>query len=161
MTVAVYAGSFDPFTYGHLDILKRGLKIFDKVLVAVAYNPEKEGLLTTEERVNIIKKCTENLKGVKVFSFDGLTVDFAKKHNATVLLRGIRSFADYEYENQLSQINSSLNKNIETIFLISESKYSHISSSAVRELLSHKCDLSEFVPKPALEYLHKKFNAAI
>lgn len=158
MTIVVYAGSFDPFTHGHLDIIKRGSKLFDELIVAVAHNPEKKGLLSTEERVNLIKKCTEDINGVKVFSFEGLTVNFANEHNANALLRGIRSFSDFEYEHQLSQINSTLNKNIETVFLISKPEYNHISSSAVRELISHKCNLSEFVPEPAAEYLYKKFN---
>ena len=158
MTIAVYAGSFDPFTLGHLDILKRSCDIFDKVLIGVAYNPEKICLLLPEERVEIIKLCTKDFAEIEVFTYEGLTVDFAKKYNATVLIRGLRNSADFEYENQLAQINRSLDSNIQTLFLTSKPEHSFISSSAVRELLSHKCDLSSFVPLKAKEYLYKKFN---
>ena len=158
MVVAVYAGSFDPFTLGHLDILKRSCEIFDKVLLGVAYNPEKTSLLPPEERVEIIKLCTKNFAGVEVFYYEGLTVDFAKKHNASVLIRGLRNSTDFEYENQLAQINLSLNKDLQTVFLSSKPEHSFISSTAVRELISHKCDLSDFVPQKAAEYLYKKFN---
>ena len=158
MKVAVYAGSFDPFTYGHLDILKRSAEIFDKVLVAIAYNPDKKCILNYEERVNVIKKCTKSLSNIEVYSFDGLTVDFAKKHKASVLIRGLRNSADFEYENQLAQINLSLNKNIQTFFMVSKPEYSFISSSAVRELILHKCDLKDFVPPEAAKYLRKKFD---
>ncbi len=158
MAVAVYAGSFDPFTLGHLDILKRSCEIFDKVLVGVAYNPEKTSLLRPEERADIIKLCTMDFTDIEVFSYEGLTVDFAQKHNATVLIRGLRNSADFEYENQLAQINLSLNKNIQTVFLSSKPEHSFISSTSVRELISHKCNLSDFVPEPAKDYLYKKFG---
>lgn len=158
MKIAVYAGSFDPITLGHLDILKNGSEIFDKVLIAVARNPEKKGLLETEERVRLIKESTKDINNVEVFSFEGLTVDFAKEHNADFLIRGLRNSADFEYENDLAQINHKLNKDIQTVFLTAKPEHSFISSSAVRELLSHKCDLSDFVPKTAAEYLYKKFN---
>lgn len=158
MTVAVYAGSFDPFTLGHFDILKRSCEIFDRVLIGVAYNPEKTSLLLPEERVEIIKLGTKDFAGIEVFSYEGLTVDFAKKHNATVLIRGLRNSADFEYENQLAQINLSLNKNIQTVFLSSKPEHSFISSTAVRELILHKCSLSDFVPEPAKNYLYKKFD---
>ncbi len=158
MTIAVYAGSFDPFTLGHLDILKRSCAIFDKVLIGVAYNPEKTCLLLPEERVEIIKLCTKDFAGIEVFSYEYLTVDFAKEHNAAVLIRGLRDSADFDYENQLAQINQSINSNVQTIFLASKPEHSFISSSAVRELISHKCDLSGFVPGKAKKYLYKKFN---
>ena len=158
MTIAVYAGSFDPFTYGHLDILKHSTEIFDKVLVCVAYNPEKKHLLTPEERVEIIKKCTADFSNIEIHSFDGLTVDFAKKHGANVLVRGIRNTVDYEYENQLAQINAKLNKDITTVFVTPKPELTSISSSAVRELLIHKCDLSDFVPAIVAEFLYKKFD---
>lgn len=158
MTIAVYAGSFDPFTLGHSDILERSLKIFDKVIIGIAKNPDKNSLLSTEEKTELIKLCTRNIEGIEICTYEGLTVDFAKKHNATVLIRGLRSSDDFEYENRLAQINLSLNNNIQTLFLASKSKYNFISSSAVRELISHKCDLSDFVPEKAKEYLYKKFN---
>ena len=158
MTIAVYAGSFDPFTLGHLDILKRCCEIFDKVLIGVAYNPEKNYLLNPEERVEIIKLCTKDFAEIEVFSYDGLTVDFAKKYNASVLIRGLRNTTDFEYENQLAQINSSLDKSIQTVFMTSKPEHSMISSSCVKELILHKCNLSDFVPEKAKEYLYKKFN---
>lgn len=158
MTIAVYAGSFDPFTLGHLDILKKSLSIFDKVLLGVAYNPEKIGLLKQEERVELIKICTQGISGIEIYSYEGLTVDFAKKHNATVLIRGLRNSTDFEYENQLAQINASLDKNIQTVFLTSKPEYNMISSTGVKELISHKCDLTDFVPQKAKEYLYKKFR---
>ena len=158
MTIAVYAGSFDPFTNGHLDILEKSVRIFDKVIIGIAKNPDKKSLLSAEEKSELIKLCTNNITKTEVFSFEGLTVDFAKKHNATVLIRGLRSSADFEYENRLAQINLSLNNAIQTVFLASGAEYSFISSSAVRELISHKCDLSDFVPQKAKEYLYKKFD---
>ena len=158
MTIAVYAGSFDPITYGHIDIIKRSSSIFDKVLIGVAHNPEKKCLFSPEERVELIKQCTKDIKGIEVYFFEGLTVDFAKKHNAAVLIRGVRNSADFEYENKLAQINSTLNKEIQTVFLYSKPEYSFISSSAVRELISHKCDLTDFIPQCIAEHLYKKFN---
>lgn len=158
MTIVVYAGSFDPFTSGHMDILKRSSEIFDKVLIGVAYNPEKNSLLTPEERVEIIKLCISDYTNVEVYSYEGLTIDFAKKHNANILIRGLRNTADFEYENQLAQINTSLNKNIQTVFLTSKPEHNMISSTCVKELILNKCDLSGFVPEKAKEYLYKKFN---
>ena len=158
MKIAVYAGSFDPFTFGHLDILKQSLEIFDKVIIGVAYNHEKTSLLSPEERVEIIKLCTKDFTNIKVFSYEGLTVNFAKKHNANVLIRGLRNTSDFEYENQLAQINASLDKNTQTVFLVSKPEYSMISSSCVKELILHKCDLSGFLPEKAKKYLYKKFG---
>ena len=158
MTTAVYAGSFDPVTKGHLDILRRSTEIFDKVIIAVANNPEKKCLLSVNERIELIKICTQKISGTEVFSFDGLTVDFAKKHNASVLIRGLRNTSDFEYENQLAQINMSLDGNIQTVFLISKQEYSFISSSCIRELISHKCDLSAFVPEEIKSFLYRKFS---
>ena len=154
MTIALYAGSFDPITLGHLDIIERGIKIFDKLIVAVANNPEKQGFIPIEKRIELIKNSTKNINNIEVFSFSGLTVDFAKKHGATVLIRGLRNLSDFEYENQLAQINYKLDKNIQTIFFTSKAEYSHISSSCVRELVSHKYSLSEFVPQCVSEYLY-------
>ena len=156
MTIALYAGSFDPITLGHLDIIEQGSKIFEKVLVGVAVNPDKKSYLSVEKRVELIKESTKQFSNVEVYSFDGLTVDFAKKHNAKVLLRGLRNSADFEYENQLAQINSKLNKTIQTVFLSSTPEHSFISSTAVRELVSLNQDLSDFVPKAVKEYLQKK-----
>ena len=112
MTIAIYPGSFDPFTNGHLDILKSGSEIFEKVIIAVAYNSEKKGFLTIEERVSLIKESIKNLPNVEVDSFTGLTVNYAKKKKANVLLRGLRTSFDFEYELQLSQANSAMFKDL-------------------------------------------------
>lgn len=158
MTVAIYAGSFDPITYGHIDILENGADIFEKVIIAVAYNPEKKAFLSVDERIRLIKESTKHIPNVEVYSFDGLTVEFAKKYNAKVLLRGLRNSADFEYENQLAQINSTLDETIQTVFLTSKPQYSFISSSCVRELASYKKNLSQYVPDCVAKFLYAKFN---
>ena len=158
MTVAIYAGSFDPITYGHIDILENGAEIFEKVIIAIAYNPEKKAFLSVDERIRLIKESTKHIPNVEVYSFDGLTVEFAKKYNAKVLLRGLRNSADFEYENQLAQINSTLNNNIKTVFLSSKPQYSFISSSCIRELVVYKQNLSQYVPECVAKFLYEKFN---
>lgn len=152
MTIAIYPGSFDPITNGHIDVLVSALKIFDKVIIAVAYNPNKQGFLPIETRTNLIKDCVKQYKNVEVEAFAGLTVDFAKKHSANILVRGLRTSFDFEYEMQLSQTNYLLNNNIQTLFFITKPEYSFISSSAVREILLNKGDISKFVPKPVEKY---------
>ena len=156
--IAVYAGSFDPITKGHLDIIKTGLRIFDKMIVGVAFNPEKKEFLPVDIRIELIKQSIKGLENIEVCSFDGLTVDFAKEHGAEFLLRGLRSSMDFEYENQLALINLFLSKDIQTIFVPSKSEHSFISSSAVRELISYKKDLSQYVPDAVANFLYKKFN---
>ena len=153
MTIAIYPGSFDPLTNGHIDILESALKIFDKVIIAVAYNPNKQGFLPIEARTNLIKESVEQYKNVDVEAFAGLTVDFAKKHSANILVRGLRTSFDFEYEMQLSQTNNLLNNNIQTVFFITKPEYSFISSSAVREILLNNGDISKFVPKSVENYL--------
>ena len=156
MTIAIYPGSFDPITNGHLDILKSGSEIFDKVIIAVSYNVNKKGFLTVEERVDLIKKSVESFSNIEVDFFDGLTVEYAKRKNADVLLRGLRTSFDFEYELQLSQANNALYGDLKTVFLITKPEYNFISSSMVREILLNKGDISKFVPKPVNEYLISK-----
>ena len=158
MTKALYAGSFDPITYGHLDIIKAGTEIFEKVIVGIAYNPEKQSFLPIEDRLELIKECVKKYNNVEVVSFDSLTVDFAKENNAQVLLRGIRNSSDFEYEKQLADINLKLEPSIKTVFLSAIPEHASISSSAVRELISHKRSLELFVPNATAEFLYKKFN---
>lgn len=158
MTIAIYPGSFDPITNGHLDILKSGSEIFDKVIIAVSYNINKSGFLTVEERVELIKQSISGLKNVEVDSFEGLTVEYAKKKNADVLLRGLRTSFDFEYELQLSQTNNALNKELKTVFLITKPEYNFISSSMVREILINQGDISKFVPKAVENYLIAKYD---
>ena len=157
MNTAIYAGSFDPFTNGHLDILKDGAKIFDKVIIAIAHNPDKQSFLPIETRLNLIKECTKSISNVEVLSFEGLTVDFAKKYNAATLIRGLRNSSDFEYENQLAQINAELDSNIKTIFFVAKPEHSFISSSCVRELVSHKCNISQYVPEAVYKFLTTKY----
>ena len=157
MTTAIYAGSFDPLTLGHLDILKRSSKIFKKIIITVAYNSTKQGFLSVEERIKLINECTKDFGNVEVCSSDILTTEFAKQKKATVLIRGLRDSSDFEYEEKLAQTNFVLDSNIQTVFLISKPQYSHISSSCVKELVLYKQKLEEFVPSTVAEYLYKKF----
>lgn len=157
MNLAIYPGSFDPITKGHLHILKTGSEIFDKVIVAVLQNPNKKGFLSIEERVELIKKVTKQFPNVEVDSFEGLTVEYAKKKGANILIRGLRAVSDFEYEMQLSQANSALSKDIKTIFLTTKPKYNFISSGTVKEIFGFGGDISAFVPKEVEEYLKKRF----
>ena len=159
MKTALYPGSFDPITNGHIDILKNASEIFDNVIIAVAHNFNKKGFLPVEERVRLIKQCVAPLKNVQVDTFDGLTIDYAKKVGAEVLIRGLRAVSDFEFEMQLSQTNSALNPNIKTVFLTTKPEYNFISSSTIREILCNKGDISKFVPMQVNEYLtHNYFN---
>lgn len=153
MKIAIYPGSFDPITKGHLDILKNASGIFDKVIIAVARNGEKKGFLSTEERVELIKKSIEGLDNVEVDAFEGLTIEYAKKRGAEILIRGLRAVSDFEYEMQLSQTNSALCDEIKTVFLTTKPKYNFISSSTIREILKNNGDISKFVPQAVNEYL--------
>jgi len=156
MKIAIYPGSFDPITRGHLDVLHTGCEIFDKVIIAVAKNSEKKGFLTVDERVKLIKESVKDLSNVEVDSFEGLTIEYAKQKGAQILLRGLRAVSDFEYEMQLSQTNSALAKEIKTVFLITKPKYNFISSSTIREILLNGGDISKFVPEPVFEYLNKR-----
>jgi pantetheine-phosphate adenylyltransferase len=155
MKTAIYPGSFDPITKGHLDILKNASEIFDKVIIAVAHNGEKKGFLTVDERVKLIKESIKEFDNVEVDSFEGLTIEYAKKHGAEVLIRGLRAVSDFEYEMQLSQTNSALCSDIKTVFLTTKPKYNFISSSTIKEILNNGGDISKFVPECVFEYLTK------
>ena len=157
MTTAIYPGSFDPITNGHLDILKSGTEIFDKVIIAVSYNINKKGFLPVETRVKLIEESVKDFSNVEVDAFQGLTIEYAKKKNATVLLRGLRTSFDFEYEMQLSQTNQALYNDIKTVFLITKPEYNFISSSSVREILFNKGDYSSFVPYPVNKYLKENY----
>ena len=159
MTIAIYPGSFDPITNGHLDILKSGSEIFDKVIIAVSYNINKKGFLTVEERTSLIEKSVKHIPNIEVDYFDGLTVEYAKKKGADVLLRGLRTSFDFEYELQLSQTINALYKDLKTVFLITKPEYNFISSSMVREILYNEGDISKFVPEAVEEYLLSKHEA--
>ena len=152
---AVYAGSFDPITNGHLDLIKEASKIFDNLTVLVAKNPKKQGFLPIEKRVELIKQSVNGLENVAVDAYEGLTVDYANKNNARYLLRGMRSVSDFDNEMQISKINEILNPDIKTVFLFSSSENSAVSSSTVREILANNGDFKRFVPKPVADYLSK------
>ena len=145
--IAIYPGSFDPITLGHLDVLKDGAKMFDKVIIAVADNPNKTGMFSVEKRKELIKASIKDLSNVEVDSFSGLTINYAKEKGATILLRGLRAVSDFEYEMQLSQNNRALSEDIKTVFLITRPEYNFISSSSVKEILNNGGDISKFVPK--------------
>ena len=155
MTIAIYPGSFDPITNGHIDILKSGAEIFEKVIIAVCYNANKQGFLPIDVRTKLIKECTKDIPNIEVDSFEGLTVEYAKNRGATVLLRGLRTSFDFEYEMQLSQTNHALFSDIKTVFLITKPEFNYISSSCVREILLNKGDIRGFVPDAVCEYLNK------
>lgn len=152
---AVYPGSFDPVTKGHLDVLERASKMFDRVIIAVLKNSAKKSFLPVKDRVKLIKDATEHLENVEVDSFEGLTVEYAKSKGARFLIRGLRAVSDFEYELQLCQTNSAIAPDIDTVFLTTKPKYNFISSSIVKELSDFGEDVSKFVPKSVVEYLQQ------
>ena len=158
LKVAIYPGSFDPITKGHLDVLKRAADIFDKVILVVSVNVNKKSFLPLEDKLMLIKEACKDIKNVEIDSFDGLTIEYAKKKNANVIIRGLRAVSDFEYEMQLSQANSALCKDIHTVFLITKPKYNFISSGTVREVALMKGDVSKFVPEPVAKYLEQKYT---
>lgn len=144
--IAIYPGSFDPITYGHLDIIKRAVKIFDKVIVAVAHNSDKEPLFDVSERVGFLKKATRHMKGVEIDDFNGLVVDYLKSKSSRVVLRGLRMISDFEYEFQMALTNRKLSKDIETIFMMPSESYSYLSSKLIKEAAALGANLKGFVP---------------
>ena len=144
--IAIYPGSFDPVTYGHLDIIKRAVKIFDKVIVAVAHNNEKDPLFSVSERVELLKKATKGIKGIEVDDFHGLVVDYVRRKNARVVVRGLRMISDFEYEFQMALTNRKLTDDVETIFMMPSEAYSYLSSKLIKEIASLGANLKGFVP---------------
>lgn len=157
MKIAVYAGSFDPITNGHIDVLNRALTIFDKVIILVAINPNKTGRFSIADRLKMIKESIEELglKNVEVDSYDGLTVDYAISHNAYILIRGLRSTVDFEYEYSLATANKQIDKRIESVFLMADKEKTFITSSKIVELAKEGKDVSDFVPNAVLKYIKK------
>lgn len=156
MVTAIYPGSFDPVTRGHLDIIKRAAKINDKLIVAVLINSAKDPLFTIEERVELLKECCKDIPNVTVESFDGLTVDFAKKKHASVMVRGLRAVTDFENEIQLAQTNHALMPGIETMFLATSIKWSYLSSTIVKEAARYGSNISKFVTPNVENAIHAK-----
>jgi len=146
MTKALYAGSFDPFTNGHLDILKQASHIFDKVIIGIAFNSEKKGFLPIETRIELIKNSISELNNVEVISYEGLTVDYARKNGINVLVRGVRNSSDLEYEHQIADTNRLIAPEIETILLTPKPENAFISSTIVREIYKNNGDISKLVP---------------
>jgi len=152
--IAVFPGSFDPITKGHVDLVKRALPLFDKIVVAVGVNSVKKTLFDLDQRLNWLEKVFKNEEKVIVGDFEGLTVNYCKEVNAQYLLRGLRNASDFDYEKTISQLNNIIGKNIETVFLISRPEYSHFSSTIVREIIKGKGDYTPFLPKEiTIEYI--------
>lgn len=161
ISTAVFPGSFDPLTNGHVDIITRSLKIFDRVVVAVLSNSQKSTLFDLSEREVLIRSCFESqIDKVQVHSFSGLLIDFVKSRNAQVIIRGLRAISDYDYEAQLALVNRNLSQDIETFFLITSEENAYISSSIVRQVASYGGDVSKFVPPSVATALEKKYKNA-
>lgn len=158
MTTAVYPGSFDPVTKGHLDIICRASKMFDTLIIGVLRNSAKTPLFTTEERVTMLRELLKDVPNVKVMEFSGLTIDFCHQVGAKVMVRGLRAVTDFEYELQIAQTNRVVAPDIDTIFLTTNIKYSYLSSSIVKEIASYEGDISSFVNEPVAELIRKKMK---
>ncbi len=157
MATAVYPGSFDPVTRGHLDIIKRASKVMDKLVIGVLKNSAKNPLFTLEERVALLQECTRDIPNVSVVAFEGLSVDFAKKNHATVMVRGLRAVSDFENEIQIAQTNHALMPGVDTVFFATSIRWGYLSSTIVREAASYGSDISKFVTPPVQAALEKKF----
>jgi pantetheine-phosphate adenylyltransferase len=156
--IAIYAGTFDPITLGHVDLLERAARIFDHVIVAIAVNHNKKPLFSMQERVDLSTRVVSHLKNIEVKGFDCLLLDFAKQHGANVILRGLRAVADFDYEFQLASMNRYMNQAIETMFMMPAEKYMYISSSLVREIATLGGDVSGFVPPLIVKALKEKVS---
>ena len=156
MKRAIYPGSFDPLTLGHLDMIERSAKIVDELVIGVLNNSAKNSLFSLDERVSMIKEMTESMPNVTVASFDGLLVDYMKEINATIIVRGLRAVTDFEYELQIAQTNHVENPEVETIFLTTSLQYSYLSSTIVKEFASYGGDISKFVPARFIDRIFEK-----
>ena len=160
-SIAVYPGTFDPVTYGHIDIIKRASKIFDKVIVAVAHNDQKSPLFEVGERVQMLEDSVKGIKNVTVDDFNGLVVDYVRKKGARVMIRGLRMISDFEYEFQMALTNRKLSGEVETIFMMPNESYSYISSKLMKEAACLGADVRHFIPKMAQTLLKKKLKACL
>jgi pantetheine-phosphate adenylyltransferase len=157
MKRAIYPGSFDPITNGHLDVIERARKLFDEVTVAVAHNDEKQPLFTLQERLDLLQKTVGNIDSVQIAQFDGLLVEFAVAQKASAVIRGLRAVSDFEFEFQMALMNRKLNGNVETIFLMPKEEYTYLSSRLVKEIARLGGDVSKFVPSVVAKALQQKF----
>ncbi len=158
MRIAVCPGSFDPITNGHLDIIKRASLLFDKVVVLVSVNPSKNCSFTQEERVEMIKECTQNMENVSVDTFSGLLADYVRDNNACAIVKGLRAVSDFEYEFQQSLANKNINPNAETVFLTTSAEFMFLSSSLVKQIALFGGDISDFVPQVILDQIQKRLR---
>jgi pantetheine-phosphate adenylyltransferase len=158
MLRAIYPGSFDPVTFGHIDIIERAARISDELIVGVLQNKAKTPLFSVEERVIMLREVTKHLKNVKIVPFEGLLIEFAKKMDAKVIVRGLRAITDFEYELQMSQTNRKLNSDVETLFLTTSLDYSYLSSTTVKEVASFGGDITQFVPEYVAEKVTEKIR---
>ncbi|WP_303150969.1 pantetheine-phosphate adenylyltransferase [Roseburia hominis] len=158
MKRAIYPGSFDPLTLGHLDMIERSAKIVDELVIGVLNNSAKNSLFSLDERVSMIKEMTESMPNVTVASFNGLLVDYMKEINATIIVRGLRAVTDFEYELQIAQTNHVENPEVETIFLTTSLQYSYLSSTIVKEFASYGGDISKFVPARFIDRIYEKYH---
>jgi pantetheine-phosphate adenylyltransferase len=156
MKIAIYPGSFDPFTYGHENIIERSVKVFDQIIVAVAHNTSKKTIFTVEERVEILNEVFKNRDDVKVDYFEGLLVEYIKKMGTNVVLRGMRTVSDFEFEMQMALANKTLSSELETVFMVTDSEFSHISSSVIKEVVSLNGSASHMVPEIVEKRLREK-----
>lgn len=155
-TIAVYPGSFDPVTNGHIDIIKRAIQLFDRIIVAVIENPNKQVLFSVDERMEMLRAVTRRLSGVVVSHFDGLLVDYMKKERASIIIRGLRAMSDFEYEFQMALTNRKLAPDIETVFLMTGEAYTYLSSSIVKEVVSLNGRVEGLVPRKVETFLRRK-----
>ncbi|WP_343522181.1 pantetheine-phosphate adenylyltransferase [Pedobacter sp.] len=153
MKIALFPGSFDPITIAHVNILQRAIPLFDKIVVGIGLNSSKQNFLSAEQRLQILQTVFKGYQNIEIQTYEGLTVDFCRKIDATYMVRGIRSAADFEYERAIAQINQTMMPEVETILLLSKPEYSAISSTIVRDILRNQGDVSLFVPKEALSFL--------
>ena len=158
MKRAIYPGSFDPVTLGHMDIISRAAKVVDELIVAVLINSAKKPLFSVEERVSMLEEMTRDIPNVKVKSFDGLLVEYAESEKADFIVRGLRAVTDFEYELQIAQSNHIVNPRVDTLFLTTSLEYAYLSSTIVREIASYGGDISHFVPEQLMERIYTKYN---
>lgn len=158
MKSAIYPGSFDPITNGHLDVIERGAKIFDKIIVAVLINVEKKGLFDIKERVELIKKATQGIENVEVISFEGLLIDLLKQKETNIILKGLRTVMDFEYELQMALMNNKLDREVETLFMATATETSFVSSSAVKQVAKFGGSIEGLVPSNIIDDIERKIN---